>query len=684
MKKIASVIFIAIVACAVLATIITKEVSVNMAKNGLKKEATEKLEAMSNQYANQMRSTMVKYETLIKDISNYVDSIYETDMLGDIEYNKEYLVVMNGFIKSCIEDDDTLQGLYIFLNPEFTDIMQGIWFDGGEEVDADWQSEYDAYVAKDESWDFYYNAIEEGRASWIEPYIEESNGMMVISYVAPIYKGGKLLGVVGMDMNFDGFKDLVNSIKLYETGRAFLVDEEEGFIIDKVYSTDEFIKDAGYTNLSEALKHSESGILVETVDDESYYIGFAKMSSDFTLATIVLEDEVMSEINQLNKIVTILAVVIAVVCLVISRIIGNNISKPIVKVSEDMQLMKDGNFTGTKYTQYLKRRNEVGILSRSMEVIQKSMKSMISTINKDSNEIEETSEKLFVITNKLAEQVENISAASEELAASMQETAATADTLSDASDVMVKYIQLMEDKDKEGVKEASSISKRATQLKQESELAAIEVERLANTTGARMEAAINDSKKVERIQELTGVILAIADQTNLLALNASIEAARAGDAGRGFAVVADEISALAENSQKSAEEIISITNAVTITVEELAKTSGEMLKFMQDHLKQTYDKLISTSEQYNSDATFFKTILDDFSEGVVGISEQVDIVVSAFDYFIQATTEGAKGTSELAISTEVIANKSSEVKEEAQNMDTISEQLAENMSHYII
>jgi methyl-accepting chemotaxis protein len=58
----------------------------------------------------------------------------------------------------------------------------------------------------------------------------------------------------------------------------------------------------------------------------------------------------------------------------------------------------------------------------------------------------------------------------------------------------------------------------------------------------------------------------IADQTNLLALNAAIEAARAGDAGRGFAVVADEVRKLAEQSQKAADDIVTMTSQVTARV----------------------------------------------------------------------------------------------------------------------
>ena len=74
-------------------------------------------------------------------------------------------------------------------------------------------------------------------------------------------------------------------------------------------------------------------------------------------------------------------------------------------------------------------------------------------------------------------------------------------------------------------------------------------------SNASREAVAELATAAENIGEFVSMISAIADQTNLLALNATIEAARAGDAGKGFAVVASEVKNLAEQTNKSTEEI---------------------------------------------------------------------------------------------------------------------------------
>ena len=688
MRKIGTSIVAAITACVIVATVIVASMVTYVSSGVIEDEAKGKLEAMAEQYANMMDTEFAEYESLAKGIAYYIESTIDYNKNGDREYATQYMSSIEPYVKKVSSSNPDVVSVCAHMGINKLETMIGPWYLGDAKQNYDAEERYLECFTDQPSFIWYIKAEEEGQPMWLKAYYDTSVQRQVMTYGYPIFaKEGDeyVYAMVGLSVSFDKFTTLVKNVSFYETGHASLIDEEQCFAVDTVYNINETLKTVGYDKLIKALEKKDAGVVeLTTRDGVESYIAFAKMNNGYTVLMEAPVDEVMSSTKTVTMLAAMCGVIISIVSIIIAFNIGRRIAKPITKVAEDLELMKEGNFTGNKSLPYIKNKNETGKLSKALVAVESSMKNTVGLVVESGDDITNAVGQLENVIGNLVDQVANISAVSEELAASMEETAATAENLSSSSDNMVGQIDRMKEKNTEGMYAVQDITERANVLKEEAEQAYETTEEVTRQTQIKLQAAIEDSKQVEEINQLTNAILNIADQTALLSLNASIEAARAGESGKGFAVVADEIRKLAENCELTAIQIQNITNNVTESVENLCNNATQVLEFIEVHVKETNKKLIDTSEQYNNDALHMEEILSEFNKVANSISSEISTVVKAFGDLKDATADGARGTTEVAINAEQVALNTGYVREEAEKLKVVSQKLDETMQQFIV
>lgn len=307
-------------------------------------------------------------------------------------------------------------------------------------------------------------------------------------------------------------------------------------------------------------------------------------------------------------------------------------------------------------------------IMRKLKVEAENLKNSAATVN---NEVGTSNEN-----------ASSVSAAMEEMAASMEEISATLAQIASGSEAVMTEIDEMNSHVQEGVRLVRDITNRADEMHRNTleskEETATNVERIRET----LNAALTDSRSVEKINELTQDILGISSQTNLLSLNASIEAARAGDAGRGFAVVADEIRGLADSSAATASNIQSISATVTEAVERLARNAEIMLKFVDDKVMTDYDTFVEVVDQYQQDADSVNDILNEFAGNAGEIAETVKAMNTGISDISIAVDESAKGVTSVADNAVSLVEAINQIQTESENSKNISQMLADEVERF--
>lgn len=327
----------------------------------------------------------------------------------------------------------------------------------------------------------------------------------------------------------------------------------------------------------------------------------------------------------------------------------------------------------------VKSDDEIGELVSGINEFIERLQNIMKDIKEQSDNIKEASDNIGLNISEVNNNAVNVSAAMQQMAAGMQEVSATVEQINAGSDNILAAIVDVNEQIDRGNEITSQILDKSVKYMQDTKNGQDSANKIVAEIKQGLTESINNSRQVEKIQELTEDILSISSQTNMLALNASIEAARAGEAGKGFAVVAEQIRKLADESRNIANNIQNINLIVTESVASLTGSSKKLLDYVDESILSDYEKFGSITEEYKSDADNVNDILNRFLESARMLKNTMTEINSGINDISVTIDESAKGINESADGTGRIVASINDIKREADINSNIGNRLTEYM-----
>ena len=438
--------------------------------------------------------------------------------------------------------------------------------------------------------------------------------------------------------------------------------------------------------IKKVVEDIQMGSRPETSVVEYKYKGTAKMAAYYvtkkepTVLVITADkDDILAPINNMIKTGVVAFAIVVVIFAFLAAFITGRMTRPLIVISKIVEKMSRMDFTENKAAErLLKRKDETGMMSRSVASLRKEMVLMIQDIQAQSNSLFNASESLDKDATHTARAIEQVESAVGDIASgatnqadetqSATENVITMGNMIEETNSVAEALHKNSKQMQESSNQAMSILKELMEVNDQTKLSIDEIYEQTNITNA----------SAQKIKAATDIIASIAEETNLLSLNASIEAARAGEQGRGFAVVASQIQKLAEQSNDSAKQIDDITNVLIQDSTHAVDTMQGVQKIMavqSDKMQQTEKRFADVYQGVEKAIGGVGTIsgrtesLDDSRSKVVDVVQNLSAIAE----------QNAASSQETSASVVEVSNTLANISDSAAGLKEIAYQLDQSV-----
>lgn len=683
MKSIKTKIIVTVILCSLVSTFICGAISIVNSVSTSYEDSQQEMQLKCVSQSDEL-------DTMMQNVSQSVEMVYSiavaklehaASFRTSRDYVDTYTKQMLPILMQSAQNTKGALTAYIRYNPEFTEPTSGLFLtrdNSDSEFESVTPTDFSMYDPSDvEHVGWYYIPVQNGKETWMEPYLNSNIGVYMISYVIPIEVDGESIGIIGMDIDFSEFTNTIDSLSIFDSGYGFLANDSGEVMYHKDLEIGSNLADAdsGLQAVVDALgnEQTEETAVSYTYQGKDKVMYYKTLENGMKFVLTAPKTELQEKSRQLAKQIFGGAAFAMILTIIIGTVLGFTITKPITQIDGIVKQTAEFEFASNPANQHLyKRKDETGRMAISLHNMRKNLRQMVANIRHVYTDLKNTTEQLSDTTKRVREMSSVNTDTTQELAAAMEETAATMETVNTTVSDIKERATDIERYSKEGRESSVEVKERAGQLKLKTQAASEKTVQMYENVQQKTEAAMEQAKAVEKINQFTQAILEISSQTNLLALNASIEAARAGEAGKGFAVVAGEIGTLAAQTSTTVGSINEIIAEVNQAVANMTGCLKESTDFLEQTVLKDYEDFMGVADQYTKDATVFD---DDMS----AISGQINTLLSSIVEIADAMQGVSSTVSEAADGVTDIAQKTLEVSGIVQGNETLVDNNRENI-----